>query len=144
MGASTPVIDTVDTASGIEEAIRTRLRNGFSNWNLGYEAWLEWCDTLYEPDAHYNVSGHRMTLQQYKDSMRDLFGVFEIELGDFFNMLVEGPWCAIRYSVRITDKRSGESFEQMTMEFVNFRDNPAPVGVRVVEGWALSDRPISA
>jgi len=30
------------------------------------------------------------------------------------------------------------------MEFVTFRENPAPVGVRVVEGWALSDSPLSA
>ena len=31
-----------------------------------------------------------------------------------------------------------------SMEFVTFRENPAPVGVRVVEGWALSDSPLSA
>ena len=30
------------------------------------------------------------------------------------------------------------------MEFVMFRENPDPVGVRVVEGWALSDSPLSA
>lgn len=32
--------------------------NGFKNWNSGYKSWLEWCETLYEPDAHYNVYGN--------------------------------------------------------------------------------------
>ena len=26
----------------------------------------------------------------------------------------------------------------------HFKENPEPVGVRVVEGWALSDSPLSA
>ena len=36
----------------IEQAIKDRLENGFKNWNGGYDGWLEWCNTLYEPDAH--------------------------------------------------------------------------------------------
>ena len=51
------------TARNMEEAIRDRLVTGFKNWNGGYDGWLEWCNTLYEPDAHYNVYGHRLTLQ---------------------------------------------------------------------------------
>ena len=58
-------------------------------------------------------------------------------------MLVQDDWCAIRYKVFITEKRTGEKFEQMAMEFVNFKDNPEPIGARVVEGWALSDKPLS-
>ena len=38
-----------------EAAIRDRLVTGFKNWNGGYEGWLEWCNTLYEEDAYYNV-----------------------------------------------------------------------------------------
>ncbi|MGV1010637.1 MAG: hypothetical protein ACOYBY_18950, partial [Dermatophilaceae bacterium] len=60
-----------------EDAIRGRFTNGFSEWNLGYQAWLEWCDTLYEPDAHYNVYGQRLTLAQYKDMMGQLFENFD-------------------------------------------------------------------
>lgn len=30
------------------------------------------------------------------------------------------------------------------MEFVKFKDNGGDIGVRVVEGWALSDTPLSA
>ena len=125
-----------------QEQIRDRLRSGFNNWNGGYEKWLEWCDTLYEPDAHYNVYGQRLTLQQYKDMMGQFFSAFDVELGDFHNMLVQDDWCAIRYSVHILNKRTGEKIEQETMEFVNFKENPAPIGARVIEGWALSDKPL--
>jgi hypothetical protein len=30
------------------------------------------------------------------------------------------------------------------MEFVKFKENPDPIGVRVVEGWALSDITLGA
>jgi hypothetical protein len=131
-------------SKNFQEAIKERLENGFKNWNGGYEGWLEWCNTLYEPDAHYNVYGQRWTLQQYKDAMGKLFSEFEMDLGEFHNMLVIDDWCAIRYSVYITNKKTGEKIEQMTMEFVNFKDNPEPLGARVIEGWALSDFQISA
>lgn len=130
-------------SKNFQEAIKDRLQNGFKNWNKGYDAWLEWCNTLYEPDAHYNVNGKRLTLQQYKELMGQFFSVFDIELGDFYNMLVEDDWCAIRYCVYITNKKTGEKFEQMTMEFVHFKNNPEPIGARVIEGWALSDKPLS-
>lgn len=131
-------------SKSFEDQIRDRLQNGFKNWNGGYDGWLEWCNTLYEPDAHYNVYGQRWTLQQYKDAMGKLFEVFDMELGDFYNMLVVDDWCAIRYSVKITNKKTGEQINQMTMEFVHFKENPDPVGARVIEGWALSDKQISA
>jgi len=126
-----------------EDAIRARFNRGFSEWNQGYEAWLEWCDTLYEPDAHYNIYSDRLTLQQYKVMMGQFFGAFDIELGDFHNMIVEDGWGAIRYVVYITNKATGERIEQNTMEFVHFKDNPEPVGARVIEGWALSDKPLA-
>ena len=129
--------------SEMEVAIRDRLLNGFANWNGGYDAWLEWCNTLYEPDAHYNVYGKRMTLQEYKDMMGLLFKKYTMILGDFENMFIQDNWCAIRYSVTIKDLKSGKEYPQQTMEFVEFKDNPDPIGVRVVEGWALSDSPLS-
>ena len=128
----------------LEEAIKERLENGFKNWNGGYDGWLEWCNTLYEPDAHYNVYGQRWTLQEYKDAMGKLFSVFDMELGEFENMIIKEDWCAIRYSVYITNKNTGERIKQQTMEFVHFKDNPEPIGARVIEGWALSDNQIHA
>lgn len=125
-----------------QEQIRDRLQSGFKNWNGGYEVWLEWCHTLYEPDAHYNVYGQRLTLEEYKGMMGKFFAAFDVDLGDFHNMLVQDDWCAIRYSVHITNKETGEKIEQETMEFVHFKDNPDPVGARVIEGWALSDKPL--
>ncbi|MFA9378304.1 MAG: nuclear transport factor 2 family protein [Lachnotalea sp.] len=126
-----------------QDQIRDRLQNGFKNWNGGYEGWLEWCNTLYEPDAHYNVqvggSQRRLTLQEYKDLMEKFFENFDVKLGEFQNMLVVDDWCSIRYIVTSTNKATGESLNQKTMEFVNFKDNGGKIGARVIEGWALSD-----
>jgi hypothetical protein len=58
---------------------------------------LKWCDTLYKPDAHYKVYGQRWTLQEYKDAMEKLFSVFDMELGDFYNMLDLTTIVAILY-----------------------------------------------
>lgn len=126
-----------------EEAIKDRLETGFKNWNGGYDGWLEWCNTLYESDAHYNVQVNglqkRLTLQEYKDMMGMLFKHFTMHLGNFENMIIKDDWCAIRYTVKIKNLDTGKEILQHTMEFVNFKDNPDPIGVRVVEGWALSD-----
>lgn len=126
-----------------EEAIKDRLETGFKNWNGGYDGWLEWCNTLYEPNAHYNVQVNglqkRLTLQEYKDMMGMLFKHFTMHLGNFENMIIKDDWCAIRYTVKIKNLDTGKEVLQHTMEFVNFKDNPDPIGVRVVEGWALSD-----
>ncbi|MBP2045162.1 hypothetical protein [Methanobacterium aggregans] len=72
-----------------------------------------------------------------------MFSVFDIELGELDNVLVEDDWGAIRYSVYIKNKKTGEKSELKTMEFVNFKNNPEPTGARVIEGWALSDTPLS-
>ena len=127
----------------LEKAIKDRLENGFKNWNGGYDGWLTWCNTLYEPDAHYNVYGKRLTLEEYKGMMGQLFQHFTMELGEFLNMIIDDDWCAIRYNVIITNLQTGEKINQQTMEFVHFKDNPAPVGARVVEGWALADKPLA-
>lgn len=131
-------------STNFEEAIKARIRSGFGQWNKGYEAWLKWCDTLYEPDAYYNVYGNRLTLQQYKDMMGQLFLVYDIELGKLDNLLAEGDWAGIRYSVYVTNKKTGEKSVLNTMEFVQFKDNPEPIGARVIEGWAISDTTLSA
>ena len=142
--AVTDIKNPTPIESDLEKAIQDRLFNGFKNWNGGYDGWLEWCNTLYEPDAHYNAYGHRMTLQQYKDMMGKLFEHFTMELGAFENMIIRHNWCAIRYTVKVKNLHTGEEITQNTMEFVTFKENPEPIGVRVVEGWALSDSPLSA
>lgn len=105
--AVTKIKNPIPIEKEIEQAIKDRLFNGFNNWNGGYDGWLEWCNTLYEPDAYYNVYGNRMALEEYKGMMGDLF-------------------------------------EHYTIEFVMFKENSDPIGVRVVEGWELSDSPLSA
>lgn len=127
----------------LEEAIKDRLITGFKNWNGGYDCWLEWCNILYEPDALYNVYGMHLTLQQYKDMMGKFFENYDIELGEFHNMIIKDDWCAIRYTVYNINKATGEKVQQESMEFVHFKDNPEPIGVRVIEGWATSTAPLS-
>lgn len=106
----------------MEKAIRDRLFSGFNNWNGGYDGWLKWCDTLYEPDACYNIplrgAQKRLTLQEYKGMMGQLFQHFAMELGQFDNMIIRDDWCAIRYTVKIKNLHTGEEFVQNTMEFV--------------------------
>ena len=75
--------------------------------------------------------------------MGQLFQHFTMELGDFDNMIIKDNWCAIRYTVKIKNLHTGEETLQHTMEFVKFKENPEPIGVRVVEGWALSDAPLA-
>lgn len=127
----------------LQEQIKNRLETGFKNWNGGYECWLKWCDTLYEPDAHYNIPvkgpQKRLTLQEYKDMMKVFMTHFDVQLGEFHNMIIKDDWCAIRYVVYVTNKHTNEKFTQNTMEFVHFKENPEPIGARVIEGWALSD-----
>ena len=98
-------------STDFEEAIKSRFEQGFNEWNGGYEAWLEWCNTLYEPDAHYNIYSNRLTLQQYKDMMGQLFSAYDVELGEFHNMIIDGDWGAIRYSVHIINKHTGENID---------------------------------
>ena len=119
-----------------EEAIRARFKQGFGEWNKGYEEWLKWCDTLYEPDAYYNFFGERHTLQEYKNAMKGVMEEEDVQLGEFHNIIVENDWGAIRYSVCSTNRKTGVKREYQVKEFVHFKDNPEPIGARVIEGWA--------
>lgn len=135
-----------------DEAIRDRFQHGFNTWNSGYKAWLEWCNELYDEDAHYNVYGHRMTLDQYKRMMGALFEQFEIMLGglgdnagDIEKVLVDAEKGigSISYAVSFKRKTETEWVTISTMEFVQWRPDEE-FGARVVEGWALSDTEIEA
>ncbi|HYC19152.1 MAG TPA: hypothetical protein VEF35_00855 [Candidatus Bathyarchaeia archaeon] len=75
--------------------------------------------------------------------MRQLMSMYDIELGELDNMLVEGEWASIRYSVYFTNKKTGVKSKANNMEWVLFKNNPEPIGARVVEGWALTDNPLS-
>ena len=126
----------------MEAAIKDRLENGFKNWNGGYECWLKWCNTLYDEQSIYNVYGQRLTLKEYQDLMGKFFENYDIELGEFHNMIIEGDWCAIRYNVINIEKKTGKRLPCESFEFVKFKQLPEPLGVKVVEGWATSTAPL--
>ena len=71
--------------------------------------------------------------------MGQLFQHFTMELGEYDNMIIKDNWCAIRYTVKVKNLHTGKEILQHTMEFVEFKDNGDERGVRVAEGWALSD-----
>jgi len=126
--------------TALEKAIKNRLETGFKNWNGGYQCWLEWCNTLYDDQSMYNVYGQRLTLKQYQDMMGKFFEAFDIELGQFHNMFINGNWASIRYDVHCINKKTNEKMTQQTMEFVRFKEIPR--GVVVDEGWACSTTPL--
>ena len=64
-------------------------------------------------------------------------------IGKFHNMIIEDDWGIIQYFMYIINKKTGEKIKQQTMEFMHFKDNHESIGARVIEGWALSDSPLS-
>lgn len=131
-------------------AITDRLQTGFTNYNAGYLAWLEWCDELYDVDAYYNVYGNRFTLDQYKRLMGAMFEQYEISLGgtgdtagDIGNIITDSikGMTAIQYAVSFRKKTETDWVSIDTMEFVQFRKDDE-FGAKVLEGWALSSAQI--
>ncbi len=132
-----------------EDAVRARFLNGFINWNKGYEPWVEWCKDLYEPDCRYNIlAPEPLTLEQYQKSMKVFTDAFEIVLQPIDNLLIEGDWGAIRYDMKLTGKKGGQFYgidvtgkkaTLRTMEFVQYKYNPEPIGPRVKLGVAIAD-----
>lgn len=140
---ATGINNPAHTENDMEKAIRTCILQGFNHWNGSYDGWLEWCNTLYEPDAYYNVRGKHLTLQEYKDGMAQFFRYHTMELGELESTLIRGNGCVIRYTIRIKNLQTGEEEIRKPMEFIVFKHNPEPFGVRVAEGWALSGSPLS-
>ena len=122
----------------MQMAIKDKLETGIKNRNGGYKCWLEWCNSMYDENSMYNVYGQHLTIQQYQEMMGKFFDVFDMEFGQFHNMIIEDNWAAIRYDVHCIKKADGEKLTQQSMEFVRFRT--INQGVVIEEGWAC--RPI--
>ncbi len=132
-----------------EEQLRDRVLLGFINFNRGYEAWKEWCEILYEPDAIYHVRAPEpLNLEEYQKGTKLLLDAFDLELQPLDNLLIEGDWGAVRYNMHLAGKPggqfhgidvSGKKAVMRTMEFFVYKYNPEPIGPRVKEGWSLGD-----
>ena len=133
-------------------AIDNRLQTGFLKYNEGYEAWLVWCDELYDDNAQYNIYGQHFTLEQYKRLMGAMFQEFDITLGGegdsagnigTINTNYHTGITAIHYSVSFKKKKKLARTQTIdTMEFVQFREDDE-YGAKVMEGWALSSDQVS-
>lgn len=131
-----PVANPTPIESDLEKKIQNRLLNGFYNYNLGYDAWKAWGDILYTPDSLYNIHGVHLTLAEYQQSQNIALQSSDLQMGSFQNMLICGDWCAIRYDITATNRKTGETTPGSVMEFVHFKDYGSDLGARVVEGWA--------
>lgn len=125
------------------ESIRSRIQEGFTCLNRNYQAWLAWHDTMYDPNAHCNLYDQRFSLQQYKDIVGRFFLDFDIVLGDFTSLLVQNDWCAFRYTVNVTNRKTRIETKQNMMEFIHFGKDCQAADSRIIESWVFSDKPIS-
>ncbi len=136
-----PVINPTPISTEMEKNIQNRLLNGFENWNRGYEPWAAWGNILYTEDSIYNVHSVRLTLKEYQLSQKYGLMATDIQMGNFNNMIVCGDFCAIRYDISSTNRRTGETIDGSVMEFVKFEDYGPELGTRVFEGWAGTKGP---
>lgn len=131
-----PVLNSTPVETAMEQKIQNRLLNGFENWNRGYDTWQAWGDILYTPDSMYNLNSVRLTLKEYQMSQKLGLSAEDIQMGNFQNMIICGDWCAIRYDISSTHRKTGAKRDGTVMEFVRFKDYGGAVGTCVVEGWA--------
>ena len=128
-----PLKNPITVKDGIEKRIQNRLLTGFENWNRGYKAWEKWGDILYTNASIYNVNGARLTLAQYQQAMDVTLKQVNIQLGDFYNMVICGEYTGIFYDS--THIRGGVESKVTVMEFVRFKEYGEGLGTRVVVGW---------
>ena len=128
-----PLQNNITVQDGLEKRIQNRLLTGFENWNRGYKAWEKWGNILYTNASIYNVNGARLTLAQYQQAMDVTLKRVNIQLGDFYNMVICGEYTGIFYDS--THIRDGEEKNVTVMEFVRFKEYGEGLGTRVVVGW---------
>jgi hypothetical protein len=128
-----PLQNNITVQDGLEKRIQNRLLTGFENWNRGYKAWKKWGNILYTNASIYNVNGARLTLGQYQQAMDVTLKQVNIQLGDFYNMVICGEYTGIFYDS--THIRGGVESKVPVMEFVRFKEYGEGLGTRVVVGW---------
>lgn len=124
------------------ESVYDRIQKGLRSRFENYGAWLAWFDSLFAPEAFCNINDQKLTLSKTKRIIGKFIDVFDTKLGTLGSMLVQDDWCSIRYVVYITNKETGERTEQKTMEFFRLKDNPQPIGTRIIEEWVFSITPL--
>ncbi|MCM1296556.1 MAG: nuclear transport factor 2 family protein [Muribaculaceae bacterium] len=131
-----PVVNPTPVDTDMEKKIQNRLLCGFENWNRGFDAWKAWGDVLYTPESIYNVHAVKLSLEGYQTAMKLTLRNNDIQMGDFYNMVIAGDWCAIHYAIKTINRESGTATDGSVMEFVKFTDLGGVRGAVVAEGWA--------
>ena len=83
------------------------------------------------------IQSHRRIMEQKKNMIGKLLRTTLCTGGAFENMIIKADWEEICYTVKVNGMDSREEILQQRIEFVKFKDNPNPIGVRVTEELAL-------
>jgi hypothetical protein len=74
-----------------------------------------------------------MTLDEYKDSIKNTAKSTDVKRICFDNMLISGDWAAIHYRIINQDVTTGEKTAGDVMQFLHFAKNGD--SVKVIESW---------
>ena len=132
------------TSPDFEERIRERIIQAWRDWKPGYEDWLAWSNRLYLPDATIRAIGDEpVPFNVYQGQMKAYRDAFDMEIGSFDWVIVEGDVVAVSYPMYMTQKIefegrpvTGERVKVPTTEFNRFTHDPE--NPMVMELWLLS------
>lgn len=128
-----PVTHPTPIDTDMAKMIQNVILNDFENWNQGSDVWTAWADTYYENNLQYHMDSSTMTLEEYKDSIKNTAKSTEVKRISFDNMLISGDWAAIHYRIINQDVTTGEKTAGDVMQFLHFAKNGD--SVKVIECW---------
>lgn len=115
---------TIDTELG--KQMKAAILNDFENYNSGYGAWDKWTDEFYAENASLNYKGDDVSLDEYKDIVKDEIGnTSRVRIN---NILVSEDWAAIHFWT-VTTNEDGTKEADNHMQFLHFVQNGDKVQV---------------
>ena len=115
---------TIDTELG--KQMKAAILNDFENYNSGYAAWDKWTDEFYAENASLNYKGDDVSLDEYKDIVKDEIGnTSRVRIN---NILVSEDWAAIHFWT-VTTNEDGTKEADNHMQFLHFVQNGDKVQV---------------
>lgn len=128
-----PVAHPTSIDTDMAKKIQSAILNDFDNWNQGYDAWATWADTYYDSNVQYHTYTDTMTLEEYKDAVKDVAETTDVKRIYFENMIISGDWAAIYYTTTNLDVTTGEKTAGDMMQFLHFVEDEN--GVKVDKCW---------
>jgi hypothetical protein len=124
-----PTTDHSDNAVAMKKSII----EDFDAWNQGVDKWSTEADSFYTADAKITGKNGEMTLDEYKDSVKEAAKTNNVQKLYFDNILISGDWAAIHYRYTSEDLTTKEKKAGDSMQFIHFvKDGD---GVKVDSAW---------